>query len=260
MPARSPTLTAEQSAAAHHSGAHARIVAVAGAGKTATLTHYLVNRIQSGAAPERLLVLMYNRAAQQNFQQRLQLMLPSHQMPGVRTFHALGLRLYQRLIQAGALPPVSLSPMAEAAVELKLKQLLQVHASGEARETVQEWLELAVALLQRAKSDVRGLNAVIRELAEAAGVGFLTDVILQFETWRRNQGLITFDDMLYDPVQACIDQPQASDLVSDRLDEILVDEYQDVNPVQHYLLQVLAGRRAQVMVIGDPDQTIYEFR
>src|SRR5690606_17345949 len=33
-----------------------------------------------------------------------------------------------------------------------------------------------------------------------------------------------------------------------------------VNPVQHFLLQVLAGARARVMVIGDPDQTIYEFR
>ena len=62
---------------------------------------------------------MYNRAAQQNFQRRLQLMLTGHQMPRVRTFHALGLRLYQRLIQAGVLPPTSLSPMVETAVTEK---------------------------------------------------------------------------------------------------------------------------------------------
>ena len=257
MSAISTALTAAQRAAAQHSGGHARIVAVAGAGKTATLTHYLASRIQNGSAPERLLVLMYNRAAQQNFQHRLQLMLPDHQMPRVRTFHALGLRLYQRLIQAGVLPPTSLSPMAETAVELKLKQLLQAQVSGEA---VQEWLELAVAMLQQAKSDIRELDTVIRELSESAGASFLPEVLLQFERWRRNQGLITFDDMLYDPVQALIHQPHARSLVADRLDEILVDEYQDVNPVQHYLLQVLAGRRAQLMVIGDPDQTIYEFR
>lgn len=260
MPAISTTLTTEQRAAARHAGGHARIVAVAGAGKTATLTHYLVNRIQSGAAPERLLVLMYNRAAQQSFQQRLRLMLPDHQMPRVHTFHALGLRLYQRLVRAGALPPVSSRPMTEAAVELKLKQLLQARASGEASETVQEWLELAVSMLQRAKSDVRKLDDVMRELAEAVNAEFLAEIVHQFETWRRGQGLITFDDMLYDPVQAFIHQPQSLQLVSDRLDEILVDEYQDVNPVQHHLLKVLAGRRAHVMVIGDPDQTIYEFR
>lgn len=260
MPAISDILTDEQTAAAHHSGGHARIVAVAGAGKTATLTHYLARRIHSGAAPDRLLVLMYNRAAQQNFHQRLRLILPDHQMPNVRTFHSLGLRLYQRLVRTGALPSVSFSPMAEAAMELKLKQLLQALAPGESGETMQEWLELTTTILQRAKSEVSELDATIRELADAAGAGFCAEVIRQFERWRRAQGLITFDDMLYDPVQTFIRQPQTRALVADRLDEILVDEYQDVNPVQHQLLQVLAGRRAQVMVIGDPDQTIYEFR
>lgn len=260
MPGQLTNLTDEQDAAAHHSGGHSRIIAVAGAGKTATLTHYLRNRIHAGAAPERLLVLMYNRAAQQNFHQRLQGMLPSTQLPSVRTFHALGLRLYQRLIQAGHLAPSALTPMTAAAVEIKLKQLLHPHATGEAGETVQEWLELATALLQQAKSEISDLETRIPILAEAYGLTFLADVLGQFESWRRNQGLITFDDMIYDPVQAFIHNPAARELVADRMDEILVDEYQDVNPVQHYLLRVLAGTRAQVMVIGDPDQTIYEFR
>lgn len=260
MPVRSNILTDEQTAAALHGGGHARIVAVAGAGKTATLTHYLAHRIQNGAAPARLLVLMYNRAAQQSFRQRLGLMLQENQMPSVRTFHALGLRLYQLLVRAGVLPSVSFTPMAEAAVELKLKQLLQAQAPGETGETMQEWLELVVAILQRAKSEVGELQATVRELADAAGAGFCAEVIHQFESWRKAQALITFDDMFYDPVQAFIHQPNSVSLVADRLDEILVDEYQDVNPVQHRLLQVLAGRRAQVMVIGDPDQTIYEFR
>lgn len=260
MPTLAAPLTAEQQAAARHCAGHARILAVAGAGKTATLTHYLAQRVHKGAHPERLLVLMYNRAAQQSFQQRLQLMLPRHQMPRVRTFHALGLRLYQGLVQAGALPPVSSTPMAEAAVEVKLKQILQHCAPGDGSETVREWLELAVTLQQRAKSELGDLPTTLRELAEAAGAGFLADVILQFEHWRRSRGLITFDDMLYDPAQLFHQQPETRDLVANRLDEILVDEYQDVNPVQHFLLQVLAGARARVMVIGDPDQTIYEFR
>lgn len=261
MPATPPTdLTAEQRLAASHSTGHARIVAVAGAGKTATLTHYLAKRIRAGAAPERLLVLMYNRAAQQSFQQRLQRVLPGLPLPRVRTFHALGLRLYQRLIEAGWLPAVNLTPMAEAAVEVKLKQLLQARADGETGEALQEWLQLAAELLQRAKSEARDFDEVIADLTEAAGASFLAEVIREFETWRCAQGLITFDDMLYDPARVFRLQPQSRDLFRDRLDEILVDEYQDINPVQHFLLQILAGQRARVVVIGDPDQTIYEFR
>ncbi len=259
MPAIPPSLTDEQLLAANHRGGHARIVAVAGAGKTATLTHYLANRIRTGAPPQRLLVLMYNRAAQQNFQQRLKLALPDHPHPPVRTFHALGLRLYQRLMQEGWLPAVSLTPMAEAAVELRLKRLLQTQ-SGETGEMLQEWLQLAVELLQRAKSEVGELNEVIARLCETANAGFLTEVLHQFETWRMAQGLITFDDMLYDPARIFRQQPQSRELFENQLDEILVDEYQDINPVQHFLLQIMAGQRAQVVVIGDPDQTIYEFR
>jgi len=259
MPATPSFLTDEQLLAANHRGGHARIVAVAGAGKTATLTHYLAKRIRAGAPPQQLLVLMYNRAAQQNFQQRLQLALPGHALPQVRTFHALGLRLYQRLIQEGWLPTVNLTPMAEAAVEIKLKQLLQAH-SGETGETLQESVQLAVELLQRAKSEVGDLKEVITQHCDTAGAGFLADVLQQFENWRLGEGLITFDDMLYDPARIFRQQPQSRALFENRLDEILVDEYQDINPVQHFLLQVLAGQRAKVVVIGDPDQTIYEFR
>jgi DNA helicase-2/ATP-dependent DNA helicase PcrA len=259
MPATPPFLTDEQLLAANHRGGHARIVAVAGAGKTATLTHYLAKRIRAGAPPQQLLVLMYNRAAQQNFQQRLQLALPGHALPQVRTFHALGLRLYQRLIQEGWLPTVNLTPMAEAAVEIKLKQLLQAH-SGETGETLQESVQLAVELLQRVKSDAGDLKEMITQLCDAAGASFLAEVLQQFENWRLAEGLITFDDMLYDPARVFRQQPQSRLLFENRLNEILVDEYQDINPVQHFLLQVLAGQRAQVVVIGDPDQTIYEFR
>jgi DNA helicase-2/ATP-dependent DNA helicase PcrA len=44
------------------------------------------------------------------------------------------------------------------------------------------------------------------------------------------------------------------------MQEILVDEYQDINPIQQRLLEIVHGGRGQVMVVGDPDQTIYEFR
>ncbi|MGO1750566.1 MAG: ATP-dependent helicase, partial [Marinobacter sp.] len=49
-------------------------------------------------------------------------------------------------------------------------------------------------------------------------------------------------------------------LVGNKMDLILVDEYQDTNEIQHLLLRYIAGDRARVTVVGDPDQTIYEFR
>jgi DNA helicase-2/ATP-dependent DNA helicase PcrA len=66
--------------------------------------------------------------------------------------------------------------------------------------------------------------------------------------------------MLYDTVLAIQKFPQLKALVENKMDILLVDEYQDTNDIQHALLKYIAGDRAKITVVGDPDQTIYEFR
>src|SRR5690606_849202 len=66
--------------------------------------------------------------------------------------------------------------------------------------------------------------------------------------------------MLYEPVMAIHQHGALQKLVGNKMDMILVDEYQDTNEIQHLLLRYIAGERARVTVVGDPDQTIYEFR
>lgn len=257
-------LTAEQQAAVEHKEGHARIVAVAGAGKTATLTHYLTQRI--AAAAPKILVLMYNRAAQQAFRTRLQRVCRDHQTePQVRTFHSLGLGMYKRLIGAGLLPPRQLQPLSELAIELQLKQLLQDSSKArtliETPEQLQEWTEQCRQFITLVKSDIAPPETVAEAMGlSKGGDALILAIFTAFEQWREQRQVITYDDMLYDPAKALMQQPESRQLFADMFDEILVDEYQDINPVQHFLLTLLAGTRAQVMVIGDPDQTIYEFR
>src|SRR5690606_19831752 len=84
---------------------------------------------------------------------------------------------------------------------------------------------------------------------------YLVDLFDAFEDWRKQERRITYADMLYEPVQAISQHPELQQLVADKMDVILVDEYQDTNEVQHQLLGYVAGRRAKVTVVGDPDQT-----
>merc|ERR1712000_66274 len=81
-----------------------------------------------------------------------------------------------------------------------------------------------------------------------------------FEDWRRQQRRISYADMIYDPVMAFVYQPDVAAHFGGHMQWILVDEYQDINAIQQKFLEVLYGGRGSVMVIGDPDQTIYEFR
>lgn len=257
-------LTAEQQAAVAHSGGHARIVAVAGAGKTATLTHYLARRTAASSAP--ILVLMYNRAAQLAFTARLSSVCRAGKVtPQVRTFHALGLSMYKRLIGAGLMPPSQLNPLSDAVVDLQIKQLLQrsnkARTLVETAEQLQDWTDQCRQFIALVKSEVEPAQAVAARLSlRSGGEALLLAVFTAFEQWRKEHRKITYDDMLYDPVQTLMQQPASAALFTDAFNEILVDEYQDVNPIQHFLLRQLAGSRARVTVIGDPDQTIYEFR
>ncbi|MGO2580987.1 MAG: UvrD-helicase domain-containing protein, partial [Halomonas sp.] len=97
-------LTAEQQAVVNHSTGHARVAAVAGAGKTTTMAARVLYLLASGVPSKRILVLMFNRSAKDDFQRRLASMAPAGQvLPDVRTFHSLGHRLTQSLSRWGAL-------------------------------------------------------------------------------------------------------------------------------------------------------------
>lgn len=258
-------LTQEQQVAVCHRGGHARIIAVAGAGKTATLTHYIGHRLDQGADPRRILVLMYNRAAQEAFSQRLQTVCKQKTtLPKVRTFHSLGLKLYQRLVQQGSLPAVNFKPLPTPVIELQIKDGLLRLAPKKLQplimDNLQEWLDMAMHFVHLAKCEVASPEVIFKRLKLPDQYGFFVSVFKAFEQWRQQKGAITFDDMLYDPVRCLTACNVSAARFSNVLDEILVDEYQDINPIQHNLLQILSGERAQVMVIGDPDQTIYEFR
>ena len=71
---------------------------------------------------------------------------------------------------------------------------------------------------------------------------------------------LTFDDFIPEAFKVMDSHPEFRRRWTDRLDHLIVDEYQDVNYGQQQLIRLLAGNKADVMVVGDDDQTIYEWR
>ncbi|HBM51192.1 MAG TPA: ATP-dependent helicase, partial [Marinobacter sp.] len=104
-----PHLTDEQRAIITAGFEHSVITAVAGSGKTSTLAWRIRHLLQQGHDPDRVLVLMFNRSARIDFQRKLQEVC--HQsglaLPEIRTYHAMGLRLYKRFVREGYLPGFS---------------------------------------------------------------------------------------------------------------------------------------------------------
>jgi len=88
---------------------HAVITAVAGSGKTSTLAWRIRYLLQQGHDPDRLLVLMFNRSARVDFERKLREVTRDSglRLPEIRTYHAMGLRLYKRFVREGFLPGFS---------------------------------------------------------------------------------------------------------------------------------------------------------
>ena len=256
--------TTEQQAIIDHTNGHARIIAVAGSGKTQTLTAYVKQRLDLGANPRRLLVLMYNKAAQIDFEKRLKQSLVQVISPDIRTFHSLGYRICQTLVRQGDMPAFNKNLLTDGEIESAVWRILRHLADENIADDVlarkKKWVEPAVAYFELIKSSLASPETVFDETGLPAVCRFYIDAFYRFEDWRSDQNKLTFSDLIYEPIQRFKREAHLAKQFSGHMAEIIVDEFQDINPAQHYLLEVIAGDVAQVMVVGDPDQTIYEFR
>ena len=257
-------LTQEQLAIIAHQQGHAKVIAVAGAGKTSTLAHFIANRLHQGQSPRRLMVIMYNKSAQQDFQRKLQGVVGQGHLPQIRTFHSLGLKIYQGLVDKGYLPAFEGELIGQQEQEYQIWRLMQQCASRDVAQDIlndkKKWLDPMMGFIEKVKAGLDPAKLVFKQSGLPKQCQFFVKAYDAFEQWRKQQRRITYGDMLYDPCEFFSRRPDVAQQFSNHLDWVLVDEYQDINPVQQFLLQVIAGERANVMVIGDPDQTIYEFR
>ncbi|MDX1587679.1 MAG: ATP-dependent helicase [Oleiphilaceae bacterium] len=259
-------LTEEQQAIVQLGHEHCVITAVAGSGKTTTLAWRIRQLLRDGQDPRRMLILMFNRSARVDFQRKLAEITRGEglRLPEVRTYHAMGLRLYQRFVREGYLPPYQGEVMGEQEIHYQVWQLTLQLAPEELQDEIKrhkkEFVASAANFLDRVKSTLDAPEIVFEAMDFAPQYRYLLSLYERFEQWRRQQRRITFADMLHEPVVAIHRHPALKALVADKMDMVLVDEYQDSNEIQHLLIRYVAGERARVTVVGDPDQTIYEFR
>lgn len=86
------------------------------------------------------------------------------------------------------------------------------------------------------------------------------DIYIAYEDYKKNNGYIDFDDMLTLSLEYLKDIPEFYYKYSNMYDYIVVDEGQDTSTVQFKIIQIIAGKKANICVVGDDDQSIYEWR
>lgn len=265
-------LTAHQQIVANHDRDHALCIAVAGSGKTTTLAHLINNLLNKGHPSRRIMVMMFNKAAQQDFQKKLKAICTTSStpsdtghlpLPEVRTYHATGLRLLRTLEGWQVREPYHKQPLSEKVIELQVRALIQALAPASIQERMRSdaarYIEAATGFIDNVKANLTTPEDWFETAGFASEHRFMIKLFHQFEQWRHHQKSITFTDMLYDPVRLLTENPELVSRIENKMDFIIVDEYQDTSTLQHRFTRLIAGDRANVIAVGDPDQTIYEF-
>jgi len=251
-------LTGEQQDVVHHPrGFHARVRAVAGSGKTSTMAARVEQLVMcEGVNPRHICVLMFNRLARQQFEEKLKA-LPLERRPRVNTFHSFASRIINDTINRGLMPPISdywiedKEEQVRRTVHTAIRNLIAKGVIEEDSVDPEDALE-CIGLWKA--------SLIPPEFAGHRVNRNLPLIYAEFERLRLEANAATFDDFVPLAVGILEMEHSVSSQFVGRFDTIIVDEYQDVNLSQQTLVQLLAGRRADVMVVGDDDQTIYEWR
>ena len=250
-------LDPEQQAAVTAPAGPVCILAGAGTGKTRAITRRIAYRVVNGEIVGRhvMAVTFTARAAGELRDRLLRLGADGVQ---ARTFHAAALRQLRyfapRLLDGRALPELleskaQLVTLAAARAGLRADRTAARDLAGEI-----EWAKSN--LVEPGEYPVAASKAMRETPWEPATVAA---VYTAYEQIKRSRGVIDFEDLLRATVWAIEEHPDVAEQIRSQYRHFVVDEYQDVNPLQQRLLDAWLGGRDDLTVVGDASQTIYSF-
>lgn len=267
-PVRVPVLDEQQRAVVEHRGGPLRVLAGPGAGKTTTLVELVVDRVEKGElAPDEVLVLTFSRQAAEEIRGRIARRLSrTVSTTPAMTFHSFCyafVRAHQgsddfvspmRLLSAPEQDTMLRDLVTGGAAErwpARLRPALrtrgfatELHRLMAATQTLDmDPEQLADVARESGRDDWYAAAHLMREYADVSALRNTTD----------------YGGIVHQAVQLLRD-PQVREQARRRHRLVVVDEYQDTDPLQVALLRELAGDGRDLVVVGDPYQSIYGFR
>lgn len=270
-------LDPEQRAAVEHDQGPLLIVAGAGTGKTTVIARRIAHLIATGRArPSEILALTFNEKAATEMEERVDVLVPyGYADAHISTFHSFGEEVLSSFgIEIGIAPGFTVLDqtgqalfLAERLEELDLARYAPLSdPTRHLRELVLFFnrlkdypirpgrlREFADGLIARSGEDPAERDRGERHL-ELAHAAERYDRLL----WK--SGFLDFGDLLVLTLRLFDESPAALRFFQERFRYVLVDEFQDTNPVQFEIVRRLTSGHRNLVVVGDDDQSIYRFR
>ena len=250
------TLDAEQRTAAEATLGPVCLLAGAGTGKTTAITHRIAYGVATGVySPSRVMALTFTARSAAELRGRLRMLGTTG--VAARTFHASALSqlgFFWPQVIGGLMPRILDSKgrvIAHAAETLKLR--LDTATLRELAAEI-EWRKVSRLTLDQYAKLARG-----RALPAALDADKMVALHRAYEDVKDERRQLDFEDVLLATAGMIESEPWVAQQVREQYRFFVVDEYQDVSPLQQYLLELWLGERQDLCVVGDASQTIYSF-
>ena len=265
-------LNAAQKEAVLHNKGPALVIAGAGTGKTAVISMRVAHLILTKDVPaESILALTFTDKAASEMQDRIERLLPNgYADSDILTFHAMGDRILREFgFELGL--PSDFTIMSNFQQSIVMREVLD-SLKLTYHKKPSDPFSMVSALLQfisRLKDenissdDFRtycSKQVKKEDLEEARRIGELATIYENYDKLCIQKGMIDYGDQIVRVIKLFENFPKILSHYQSKYQYILVDEYQDTNYSQSYLLKLLSKKHQNLMVVGDDDQSIYRFR
>ncbi len=252
-------LNNKQKEAAMHKDGPLLIMAGAGAGKTKTITHRIVNLIKEGVEPHQILAVTFTNKAAKEMRDRVIFEIEcsakgQNSLPFISTFHSLGVHIIK-----------------ENARVLGLTRYFSILDESDSNSIIKDALkELSLDPKQYEPKKIK--NIISREKGkftnlddyEERAEGYLAKIVGQvwrlYENRKTKENSLDFDDLLLKTVKLLKENEGIRKVYQEKWTYVHIDEYQDTNEVQYLLSKLLSESHKNICVVGDADQNIYSWR
>lgn len=244
-------LNSEQQKAVRTTEGRVLILAGAGSGKTSVLTHRIAHLInEKGALPSQILGLTFTNKAAGEMRERVAKMIGSKKAKEVSlcTFHSFCMQVLRKEIH-----------------HLGYTNKFSLYDEKDIRRLAKT---LARNMLQQ-EGELPSVEPLVNEISSLKNQGLSHETIKEpftrqlaerMHTALRSYNAVDFDSLLTLTLELFKKHPEILATYQERFLYIMIDEYQDTNPIQYALAKCLSGKHNNLCVVGDDDQSIYGWR
>ena len=248
-------LNSEQNKAVRHIDGPVLILAGAGSGKTATMTHRMAYMIEQGIDPRSILAVTFTNKAAGEMRSRVIDLAGDVRGMWIMTFHAMCLRMLRY-------SPERLGYKAGFTVydETDKKTLIKRISKELQVDDRMTPVSLLIAVISKCKEQEEGPEDYISSRPGMPQDKAIYEVYSRYQEELMAANAMDFDDLLWNGVKLLEQNPEILAYYAHRFRYIMVDEYQDTNYLQYKLIRMLASGHGNLCVVGDDDQCIYQWR